>query len=127
MKYFGHYNENGEYTAFYNDDLHKLENIPTPYIELTEQQWSQAVSEKCRVVNGVHTYEGFSAQDLEQKNYLILRSERDSLLKESDWTQMPDSPLTEEQKQEWQVYRQALRDLPQTADINNIVYPTKPE
>jgi hypothetical protein len=40
---------------------------------------------------------------------------------------MLDSPLTEEKKQEWQTYRQALRDLPQTVDINNIEFPKKPQ
>ena len=40
-----------------------------------------------------------------------IREERKILLIESDWTQMPDSPLTEEQKAEWATYRQALRDM----------------
>ena len=41
-----------------------------------------------------------------------LRTERDRLLVESDWTQSPDSPLTDEKKKEWATYRQSLRDLP---------------
>lgn len=41
-----------------------------------------------------------------------LRSIRDSLLMQSDWTQLPDVSLTEEQKSAWSVYRQQLRDLP---------------
>jgi hypothetical protein len=39
-------------------------------------------------------------------------SKRLFLLKDSDWTQMPDSPLGEEDKAVWKVYRQALRDVP---------------
>jgi len=43
-----------------------------------------------------------------------MRQIRASLLAASDWTQMPDSPLTAEQRQAWADYRQALRDFPAT-------------
>ena len=42
----------------------------------------------------------------------VVRPERNRHLAASDWTQVPDSPLTTEQKQAWATYRQALRDLP---------------
>lgn len=42
-----------------------------------------------------------------------LRIMRDKLLSMSDWTQIPDAPLTETQKIVWQTYRQQLRDLPE--------------
>jgi len=41
------------------------------------------------------------------------REIRDSLLSQSDWTQLPDVSLTEEQKIAWTIYRQELRDLPE--------------
>lgn len=41
------------------------------------------------------------------------RKIRNYKLSQSDWTQFPDSPLTEDQKNAWQEYRQALRDLPE--------------
>ena len=54
----------------------------------------------------------------------------DILLKESDWTQLPDSPLSAEKKAEWAAYRQALRDLPINADTSlqykDIQFPTPP-
>ena len=53
-----------------------------------------------------------------------LRRKRDKLLVESDWTQSRDLTLTNDE--EWIDYRQALRDLPQTADLSNVEYPTKP-
>ena len=43
-----------------------------------------------------------------------MRDNRDLLLKYSDWTQIPDSPLTDEQRQAWATYRQQLRDFPAT-------------
>ena len=127
MKYYGHYNEDGEYRAFFNDSRHKKEEILKPYIELTEDQWQQALSYRCKVIDGKHVHLPLTTDEETQLKFLKLRNERDYLLKQSDWTQMPDSPLTEEKKQEWQTYRQALRDLPQTVDINNIEFPTKPQ
>lgn len=54
-----------------------------------------------------------------------LRSRRDSLLRESDWTQTLDAPVNRE---DWATYRQALRDLPEnTVDPANPVWPTPPE
>lgn len=69
--------------------------------------------------------------------FLELRTHRDKLLLESDWTQSPDSPLTDAKKTEWATYRQALRDLPDTysdipktskgyLDWGQITWPTKP-
>ena len=56
-----------------------------------------------------------------------LRHYRDTLLRESDWTQLTDSPLTDSKKTEWKTYRQSLRDLPATeSDPENATFPTKP-
>jgi hypothetical protein len=42
-----------------------------------------------------------------------LRFLRDERLFDTDWTQLSDAPLTEEQKNDWSIYRQQLRDLPE--------------
>ena len=56
-----------------------------------------------------------------------LRSERDKLLAASDWTQLPDSPLSDSKKAEWVTYRQQLRDLPaNTPDPSSPNYPSPP-
>lgn len=59
-----------------------------------------------------------------------LRFKRDRLLTESDWTQSPDSPLTDEKKTEWATYRTSLRNLTNgltTVDqVNGVTWPTKP-
>lgn len=49
--------------------------------------------------------------ELNRDYWAELRILRDLRLTESDWTQLPDNSLTDAQKQEWQVYRQELRDL----------------
>lgn len=56
------------------------------------------------------------------------RSERNELLAASDWTQMPDSPLSDADKTAWATYRAALRDVPsQSGFPGNIVWPTPPD
>ena len=59
-----------------------------------------------------------------------VRSERNALLLASDWTQLPDSALSDSKKTEWATYRQALRDVPANnssasarSDVN---FPTEP-
>lgn len=39
------------------------------------------------------------------------RDFRNALLSQSDWTQLPDTPLETAVKDEWSVYRQSLRDI----------------
>jgi len=57
----------------------------------------------------------------------IIRIERNRLLSECDWTQLPDSGLTDEKKASWSKYRQELRDMPQQKDFpENITYPEMP-
>lgn len=41
-----------------------------------------------------------------------IRYKRDELLLKSDFSQLPDVPLTSEQKKQYREYRQYLRDLP---------------
>lgn len=59
-----------------------------------------------------------------------LRSLRDRKLGESDWRVMPDSPLTDQQKANWVIYRQQLRNLPANhgsiTDLSQVTWPTEP-
>jgi hypothetical protein len=55
-------------------------------------------------------------------------NKRNKLLAESDYTQALDYPISDAKREEWQRYRQALRDL--TNQINypkSVRWPTKPE
>jgi hypothetical protein len=52
---------------------------------------------------------------------------RNTLLVESDWTQLIDAPFSVEQKSDWAAYRQQLRELTDQAGFpDNIMWPTKP-
>jgi hypothetical protein len=55
-----------------------------------------------------------------------IRSTRNILLTESDWTQFQDSPITGSVLTDWQTYRQSLRDVTNQSDPYNISWPNKP-
>ena len=59
-----------------------------------------------------------------------LRVERNGLLKDSDWTDLPNTPLTDEKKSEWQIYRTNLRDitdgLTTVEQVEAVEFPSKP-
>lgn len=51
--------------------------------------------------------------DKEGPQWDSLRAKRTSMLKDSDWTQLTDAPLTAQEITDWTNYRQYLRDIPQ--------------
>ena len=55
-----------------------------------------------------------------------VRMYRNSLLTQSDWTQLPDVPLTPNQVAAWRVYRQQLRDFLDSIDVPNWTAPNWP-
>lgn len=58
----------------------------------------------------------------------VIGAKRQELLYQSDWTQIPNNPLTAEQQQAWAVYRQELRDITmQPGYPFNVVWPTPPQ
>jgi hypothetical protein len=65
----------------------------------------------------------------------LLRDERNNKLVLSDWTQLPDVNLTEEEKELWRIYRQELRDLlkniedpkPLVLDLDHKDWPIPPQ
>ena len=94
---------------------HKLVNGVK--IELTSQEIAQRQAEETAWANGAF-----------DRAMSSLRQRRDALLKSSDWVMMSDSPIAD--KTSWQTYRQELRDitdgLTTVADVNAVVFPTKP-
>jgi hypothetical protein len=88
-----------------------------------------------KIVNGIE--QPLSEEDISQfaEDALLeddfawsrVRGDRNARLAASDWTQLPDCPLTNVQQAEWAVYRQALRDITNQTDPFNIVWPQEPE
>jgi hypothetical protein len=57
----------------------------------------------------------------------LLRAERDRRLAASDFSQLADVPMSATQRTAWCVYRQALRDLPETiTDLAAVTWPQAP-
>lgn len=56
-----------------------------------------------------------------------IRSRRNILLGESDWTQLADVSLSDEKKEEWRLYRQSLRDITNFDSPDHVIWPNKPE
>jgi len=62
----------------------------------------------------------------EDKLNLTIIPERNRLLAETDWTQLNDCQLSNTDKEKYKVYRQVLRDLPETINPENPVWPEMP-
>ncbi len=68
----------------------------------------------------------YNTQELEEQ-WNKVREQRNRLLKDSDWTQISDYNLELENKDQWRVYRQKLRDLPEVqSNPFDILWPTIP-
>ncbi len=66
-------------------------------------------------------------EGLEFLQWSSIRVRRDQLLRESDHTQVQDSPLNEGQRAQAAAYRKLLRDVPQdVGDPFTVVWPEKP-
>lgn len=63
-----------------------------------------------------------------EKSIIQISQNRLNLLQKSDWTQLPNGPLTEQQQEAWAVYRQELRDITsQSGYPFNVIWPTPPQ
>ena len=81
------------------------------YIELTESELADRAADA-------------EAADLDMGR---VRSQRNSMLSASDWTQIGDATLGAHTAEEWRTYRQALKDIPQTySRVSAVVWPNDP-
>ena len=65
---------------------------------------------------------------LNTHKYEVLREQRNKKLTESDFSMLPDYHLSQENEEEWEVYRQALRDIPSTTeDPETPIWPEQPQ
>lgn len=101
-----------------NDNYESLEwnqenGIPKPTMEELHNAWIEMNSEK---------------------PYEKLRQKRNALLSETDFMFTTDYPMSPELKEKWSVYRQTLRDLPETStpmldeneNLIHVIFPNKP-
>lgn len=85
MKY-AHIEENGKILGWYDDTIHTL--IPSPTIEISEEQWSIAVNDCHNKANNDGTTEKYDFRSIDEIEAQILEAkqiEAQSYLDSTDW------------------------------------------
>jgi len=112
----------GVYTVVYtdmpsiDDRTQKVEQEATP--SLVAGAWTVGWTTSDKTAEEVQEYDDTHAASV--------RSERDALLSQSDWTQVSDAPVD---AAAWATYRQALRDITDHVNfpyLDDADWPTKP-
>lgn len=118
--------------GFYDDTLHEPGSIPSDAVAVTDAEYAalleaQAAGKVFAVVDNRVVAQDPPPPDQDML-LAALRRTRDRLLRDSDFTQIPDAPLSAEERAAWADYRQALRDLPELYgdDPAAAVWPTPP-
>ena len=107
--------------------VYKKQIVTPPYHEPATQSLEEGPA---LLIDGVWT-QNYSVTDLSADEsaakvgaqWPIIRAERNKLLVESDWTQLPDAPVD---AAAWATYRQTLRDITDQANPFAIVWPQGP-
>jgi hypothetical protein len=106
--------------------LVRYESRNVPSNSILVSQGGYELCEDGVVRNVIVTRELTQEEKLEE----WVRRPRNFFIGQSDWTQLPDAPLTEAKKAEWAAYRQQLRDMPTVyaniQELSEIVIPTLP-
>ena len=97
MIYYATFNETGDYTGFYTEELHG-DNIPTPNVELTVEQWQEATTGKYKLIDGVHIYNPPTQEQIDAKELAIARSKRNNLLTKSDCVHLLWKPIASKKR-----------------------------
>ena len=124
-------NDNGSYSVVSGDELRfiTLSNV-NPLTGLPWGNVNEVKALAASIPNLWSTYSSLPSQ--EEQDAMAAAANRDTrnqLLSDSDWTQMPDSALTDEAKALWVTYRTALRDLTAHENWPNLEaddWPTQP-
>lgn len=94
--------------------------------KVIERGFGNVIPDGCVEDNG--QYEDCNSPPPEEIVVLNVKNTRNNLLQQSDWTQIPNCPLTDAKQQEWAIYRQELRDISsQSGYPFNVIWPVKPE
>ena len=107
--------------------VHKKQIVTPPYHDPATQSLEEGPA---LLIDGVWT-QNYTVTDLDadtaaakvEAQWPIIRAERNRLLVESDWTQLPDAPVD---AAAWATYRQALRDVTKQANPFAVIWPESP-
>ena len=104
---------------------HATELEPPP--ETQKNKVAVFVGDAWQLVDTFFTPENELPALTDAEKLSAIRLQRDRLLDKSDWTQLNDAPLTDEERSIWAGYRFILRNFPVSVDLNNVIWPPKPE
>ncbi|SEJ60379.1 Phage tail assembly chaperone protein [Propionispira arboris] len=134
MKYLAKFDASGNRITsivkgiHFETDEEKQKYIDSGFIEISdEDQELYATNEYIQGTDGKPQKKSPYVPTVEEK-LMLIRKKRDKLLVDSDWTDTLSAKtrLGDAKYNEWQVYRQALRDITNCADLDNPIWPIKP-
>lgn len=107
--------------------VHKKQIVTPPYHDPATQRLEEGPA---LLIDGVWT-QNYIVSELDPDaaaakvgaQWDVIRAERNKLLVDSDWTQLPDAPVD---AAAWATYRQALRDVTTQANPFAIIWPESP-
>ena len=107
--------------------VHKKQIVTPPYFDPATQVREEGPA---LLIDGVWT-QNYIVSELDpeaatakvEAQWVLIRNERNKLLADCDWTQLPDASAD---AAAWAEYRQALRDITSQANPFNIVWPVSP-
>ena len=82
-----------------------------------------------KVVNIQYSVVDLDATDIETLNNIFIESAtptRDQYLKMTDFTQIPDVPISSDARADFALFRQQLRSMFEATDLATVVWPTIP-
>jgi len=74
-----------------------------------------------------HDWDGSKWVVNPERRLASIRNRRNALLYFTDKYMIQDFPITDEERNKWKIYRQELRNFPQTVDLENPVWPFSPK
>lgn len=115
-----------ETKGFYVGGLHP--RIPKDIIEVNEDDYMEMIREHHLGKDIIVDDGKLTTKEIDFSfGWNRIRNIRDRLLADSDWVFNEDSPLTDDQKTPWRVYRKELRDVTTTFDNpSEVVWPIPP-
>lgn len=94
-------------------------------ISLIDGEWTEVWSVHPRFDDPIEQA-NWETEILESR-WADIRMERNRLLALTDYTDLPNTPITTQCRTEFIAYRQSLRDITSQSDPYNIIWPTMPE
>jgi hypothetical protein len=113
-------------SGFYDTEVVEYPALPDDCIEITVEERDEYINELNNNENQLVVVDGKLVLTVRERiiTWQTIRLERNDRLNGSDHTQITDYPGD---KEAWSIYRQQLRDIPQTfANPEEVVWPELP-